>query len=152
MSEDLCRGWTRADVEQLYSDASDGERRLLEAMARRPVVRGGDLQAALEDGPARAVDGFLGNVGKRAYKLNIKDTDGKVSWPFLINTDAETKEFLYLMPAQDGRSDCARQPKGCPLLRAVASSNQRSMAMTDAQPFTTAFKSLDSGPGRAFAD
>ena len=95
---DLCRGWSQEDVEKLYADATDGERTLLETMARSAMTTRSDLIASLGEGPDRAVDGYLGNLGKRAYKMDVKDAEGNVSWPFFINTDEKTNESVYLMP------------------------------------------------------
>jgi hypothetical protein len=97
---DLCRGWTTNDVRRLYEEASDNQRRLLEVMARRGIASRTDLIESLDAPKPTSIDGYLGNLGKLAYKLDIKDADGNVTWPFYINRWARTDEHFYLMPKQ----------------------------------------------------
>lgn len=99
MEEDLCRGWTKSDVLKLYEEASPGERTILETMALHPMATREHLKTSLGAGPDRSVDGYLGNLGKRAYKLNVRDRNGAVTWPFYINTDEDTGKGYYQMPS-----------------------------------------------------
>ena len=98
MEPDLCRGWTRSDVEELLAMCTDGERTVLETMARHPVTTRSELIESVGPGPSRSVDGYLGNLGKRAYKLGVTDAEGNVSWPFFIEADASSGESRYRMP------------------------------------------------------
>lgn len=95
---DLCRGWTARDVRALYEAASENQRRLLEIMARRGMASRTDLTEALEAPKETSIDGYLGNLGKHAYEMGIKDEAGNVTWPFYINRWGRTGEHFYLMP------------------------------------------------------
>jgi hypothetical protein len=103
MEENLCRGWTSADVAKAVRQATPLARQILRAIAQNPGVSAEEIAAEIGASGMTAVAGSLSSWYQNVTRpLGIRDpATGKYSWPFDIDNPypgTPGRNYRYVMP------------------------------------------------------
>lgn len=106
-AEDLCRGWTEADVVRAIHDATELQRQILHSIAENHGTTVLEIAQDIGAKNHRAVSGALSSWYQNTTRpLGIKDpADGADSWPLHVRKVRRDGKLLwrYEMPPAVGR-------------------------------------------------
>ncbi len=97
----LCRGWKESDIRALLADASEKQRRVLLEIADNPHTTTEEIAHRLGWDSHLQVRAVLGALAKTSNALGVRDSAGKLSWPFHIENPVKGSTFWrYVMPEE----------------------------------------------------